>query len=64
VVDVVVELEGLLRHPPGGQRVVGIGKVGKFKSHDILALLGCGRRTVARAPAIHGLTNAREALGF
>ena len=35
VVEVVMELEGLLRHPTRGKSVVGIGKVRKFKGHGV-----------------------------
>jgi hypothetical protein len=39
VVQVVVILQGLLGHAVRGQRVVGIGKVGKFKSHGSCTFL-------------------------
>jgi hypothetical protein len=33
VVDVVVILQRLLRHAETGERIVGVGKIGKFESH-------------------------------
>src|SRR5690606_35685856 len=39
VMDVVMELERLLRHALRGERIVRVGKIGEFESHLVTSLL-------------------------
>jgi hypothetical protein len=50
VVEVVVKLHRLLRHALTGERIMGVRKIGKRESHEVVPPVMCSAEHVLHAP--------------